>query len=142
MSSLSGFKHEHQRLDRDEYLSIYPRGYYGISYPGSQICEHKDFRDIRKNAQNDSPDVFIDYTDYDYCSIMHYPNSGKVSDRSSKGSCFPTVGDCWEHCALVAKKYQPCLIKGHLIDGLGQRLGLSEMDIRAINMRYGCKGYG
>ena len=108
----------------------------------SDKCQHHDFRDVLTQSDNYSPEFLMDYTDYDYCSIMHYPNSEKVIDRSSWNSCIPTVGDCAAHCALVAKKYQPCLIKGHLVEGLGQRLGLSEMDIRAINTRYGCKGYG
>ena len=86
--------------------------------------------------------AIANYTDYDICSILHYPGEKKVENGCSDQFGGYAAGDCSDYCAVTPKVPQPCLIKGQVTYGMGQRLGLSESDIRGINIRYGCKGYG
>ena len=100
-----------------------------------------------------SKDELDSYTDYDMCSIMHYGDSATVT-RECEFWQWQRESCSWNsRCNFYARKKQPCFIKGRLTDDMddnvdgtevtmGQKLGLTESDIRAINMRYGCKGYG
>ena len=80
------------------------------------------------NPSHYSNNYEFPYTDYDYCSIMHY-------------------GRNYPGCEMTPKRYVSCLIKGYnsrpdiIWKDIGQRWGLSSKDVTAINKRYGCQGY-
>ena len=58
---------------------------------------------------------------YDYCSVMHY-------------------GQFDSDCIMTAKHAVSCTVKGQTVTQIGQRIGLSELDIEEINKRYNCDG--
>ena len=60
-------------------------------------------------------------TEYDYCSVMHYG----VLDTACKITPIDNVA---------------CRIKDQDVTEIGQRLGLSELDVTAINKHYNCDG--
>ena len=59
--------------------------------------------------------------DYDYCSVMHY-------------------GQFDSDCIMTPKHAVSCTVKGQKVTQIGQRIGLSELDIEEINKRYNCDG--
>jgi hypothetical protein len=122
---------------------VYSKGWGPLV--GDDPCDANNFK-----LQNHDADEVVGYSDYDMCSIMHYLDSESIENRCGTWD-YVLSKDCRKRCGLFPIKQQPCLIKGRLLDGMehahdgvamGQRLGLSESDIRGINMRYGCKGYG
>ena len=60
-------------------------------------------------------------TEYDYCSVMHYG----VLDTA---------------CKITPIENVACRIKDQDVTEIGQRLGLSELDVSAINKHYNCDG--
>ena len=60
-------------------------------------------------------------TEYDYCSVMHYG----VLDTA---------------CKITPIKNVACRIKDQDVTEIGQKLGLSELDVTAINKHYNCDG--
>ena len=60
-------------------------------------------------------------TEYDYCSVMHYG----VLDTA---------------CKITPIENVACRIKDQDVTEIGQRLGLSELDVTAINQHYNCDG--
>ena len=66
---------------------------------------------------------------------MHYPDAGWENLRGIE-----------DYCGLRAKYPVSCVINTRLgprpITRIGQNLGLSELDIKGINKRYGCKEGG
>ena len=59
--------------------------------------------------------------EYDYCSVMHYG----VLDTA---------------CKITPIENVACRIKNQDVTKIGQRLGLSELDVTAINKHYNCDG--
>ena len=109
----------------------------GLLSPDSQLCNKNNFRLAY------APWSLANYTDYDICSILHYVSAQRKEDSCPKwATFFNPFNPCKDYCAVTEKYTHPCLIKGEITYGMGQRLGLSESDIRGINIRYGCKGYG
>lgn len=95
-----GFLHEHQRSDRNEYVEIKRENIQLINY-----------------ANFFSPLVTIEYSEYDFASIMHY---GPMY-FSKNGS--PTI--------VPRKKYSNRYYE------MGNRSRLSEGDIISVQKRYG-----
>ena len=60
---------------------------------------------------------------YDYCSILHYSERQGVASGCEIKPIYPFN----------------CLINGKVITKIGQRVGLSDKDIKEINARYKCK---
>ena len=115
-SLLLGLEHEHQRHDRDDYILLTSRKPYRCPLNNPDL-------------EKFHPDKVTDYgLRYDVCSIMHY---GPRQLRPV--------------CSLYPKHEVSCHVKtpenvmSH-ITTLGQRIGLSELDIRALNKRYPCGG--
>ena len=79
-------------------------------------CNSKNYRGYNSVGVNDYD------MDYDYCSILHYPE-GII-----------------ERCKITPIKPITCTVKGQKIYEIGQRLGLSEVDKVEINKRYSCEG--
>uniref|UniRef100_A0A0N4ZJU7 Metalloendopeptidase n=1 Tax=Parastrongyloides trichosuri TaxID=131310 RepID=A0A0N4ZJU7_PARTI len=63
-----GLRHEHQRFDRDEYITI-----------DSSLISN-DYKDDIMKKDNDSQYAFYNIT-YDYGSIMHYPSKSSMSNE-------------------------------------------------------------
>ena len=113
---------------------------FGLVSPNSQICNKKSFR---LNSASYYGLIMANYTEYDICSILHYPGAQRKEDWCPKWITYLNpFKPCKDYCAVTEKYTRPCLIKGEITYGMGQRLELSESDIRGINIRYGCKGYG
>ena len=113
----SGFKHEHQRHDRDQYVTFSPK------IPGSNVCENSQYYKFGPTAQSNQRQ----YTQYDYCSLLHYPTKTRV----------PTGHDV---CQMKILKNVDCWIKGKHVTKVGLFMGLSDGDIEGINKAYGCRG--
>ena len=118
-----GLLHEHQRPDRDDYVSLVNKG----NAPWN-VCPLHEQNIIKK-----SRDEVTGYgLGYDICSIMQYGQS------MLPGNLSPL-------CNLTPKQKVSCYIKTpentvpH-ITTLGQETGLSELDIRILKNRYQCKG--
>ena len=106
----TGFDHEHNRHDRNEYLTLTP-------------LEGKPDACNNSNYADHEPEGVHTYdVGYDYCSVMHY---GEING----------VG-----CRLTPKHPITCSVKGQEITKIGQSLGLSNLDIVEINKRYNCNG--
>ena len=100
--------HEHQRPDRDGYISVQQSGWRG------EACSDPDFNEYEKVGA----DEIDSYTDYDMCSIMHYGDSATV-DRECSWYYFQRRSCSWNtRCNYFAKKKQPCFIKGKLTDDI------------------------
>ena len=112
---LLGLEHEHQRPDRDAYISLTSKE--------NRVCPVNSL-----HLEKFHPDKVTDYgLGYDVCSIMHYGASN-----------FPS-------CNFTPKHEVSCHIKTPKnttlhITTLGQMTGLSELDIRGLNKRYPCGG--
>ena len=109
ISYFKGFSHEHNRHDRDKYVTLTNVENPQTNYP----CQNKNYADLDANKVNDY-DV-----DYDYCSILHYK------------------ADQW-YCRITPKQSFSCTIKGQKVTEIGQRIWMSEKDIEEINKRYNC----
>ena len=59
---------------------------------------------------------------YDYCSVMHYGPTNSFM------------------CRIAPIHNFTCAVNGHTVDEVGQRYGLSELDIEEVNKRYNCGG--
>ena len=127
----SGFWHEHKRPARDDYIKAVPC-IDGRCRPENDDAICKDQAYAKVTAL-----TFLDTynTPYDYCSVMHYPNAGWEYLRGLR-----------DYCGFNSKYPVSCVINTRLgprsITRMGQKLGLSELDIIGINKRYGCKEDG
>lgn len=128
-----GFVHEHQRPDRDDYVEIKKDNYEGDDF-------HFD-----QNFGKLSPDQ-VDTLDepYDYDSIMHYYEAAeskfslwvelyRVFGNFLDDVKNMTLTDMW---TIVPKK------KNNIVPKIGQRKGLSAIDIRKTNKLYKCPQCG
>ena len=106
----TGFDHEHNRHDRDDYITLQAP----TSNPTA--CQNHNYDD------HDPSGVHSYGTAYDYCSVLHYgPGSGT-------------------QCRIAATQPITCSVKGQQITEIGQSMGLSPLDIEEINKRYSCDG--
>lgn len=99
----AGFLHEHQRVDRNQYLKF------------STSTSSTNYRMVSTSHA----------TDYDICSISHYPTS-TAFDLTMKGKS-------------LAQKCSDQMVKQPVPSGTkfpGQRVGLSKLDVHAINAFY------
>ena len=99
----AGFLHEHQRVDRNQYLKF------------STSTSSTNYRMVSTSHA----------TDYDICSISHYPTS-TAFDLTMKGKS-------------LAEKCSDQIVSQHVPSGTrfpGQRVGLSKLDVHAINAFY------
>ena len=104
-------QHEHQRYDRDDYLTIF-------NATGG-TCTTKIGDNLHKFTSKESITVGLPY---DYCSISHYPTQA-------------------DNCSLIPKKDVECNIKSKRnISYTGQTIGLSQLDKETIRRRYNCRG--
>jgi len=110
-----GLQHEHQRPDRDQYLTLAPFLQDDIDHCGlalSAVCN-----DVRLAF----PKVSMQMTsDYDPCSLMHYlsnqtprhredPRWSRIFTLTAKGqaalsACLPQFAKLPEHCRKVGQK--------------------------------------
>ena len=110
---MQGFQHEHQRSDRNKFITLSNENACVTSTAYSSMWKIM------------TADIEIPYSDYDYCSITHYAGA---SDSNAP-------------CHLIPTGKVSCKIKDKLIEEVGKMYGLSPKDVTAINQRYGCKGY-
>ena len=109
-----GFFHEHQRLDRDDYVTIHPA-----------LIKEENPNYLRMDQLNwcvdESPVVWEDMgSPYDFASIMHY---GAGDFLRINGVRLPIIGK-------KEKPHEP--VKTYLTDTF------SEQDILQINYKYPC----
>lgn len=97
-----GMIHEQSRPDRDDHVSI--------KWDNIKEAEHHNFNKYSYNL------VTNEDVEYNFASVMHYPNHAFAIDRS-----LPTI---------VSKK-DPNLV-------FGQRVRFSEGDVQQINRLYKC----
>lgn len=101
-----GMFHEHQRMDRDNYITI---DYGNIDTEG-----RKDVNEyLRQNYDKRTSNESYDYGHYDYGSILHYSRRGNAKDGCKD---------------VITPKKEDAEI--------GQRRELSAWDISAINEMY------
>jgi len=102
----AGFFHEQSRADRDDYVTII----------WDNIEEGIAKNNFKKYSLRE-----IDHlgAEYDYCSIMHYPDWAFKRRYDLK--------------TIKMKRQSKCTI--------GQRIKLSDTDMRKINTLYQCSGY-
>ena len=105
--------HEHTRPDRDRFVTIHWDQFnksYNEDYPSSRL-----YNRTAKNYWICS-DCKV-YGKYDHHSVMHYPSTMGIQNRTvltaNEGTC--------ENCEL------------------GQRRGLSEQDVEDIHKLYDCR---
>lgn len=107
-----GFYNEHQRPDRDEYITI-------------------NWDNIKPEYQDSYEKIPTSNTlgaPYDYCSIMNYGNTFYRTDEA---------GDNGLHTFEVKNKTAVCP-DGRPFTGVAQRNGFTETDIAKINNLYEC----
>ena len=109
-----GLYHEHQRPDRDNYISV------GNSNNVTK-CPLTNIN-VRQWLSSATTDYHLGY---DFCSIMHY--------SKYEGPC-----------KFTPKQKVSCHIMTQdnvfNINEIGQRTGLSDLDIKVLNQRYPCGG--
>ena len=99
-----GFWHEHSRPDRDAHVHI----------------EWDNIVDGAERNFNKAVDVDVLGTEYDFGSIMHYPDNGFSVQYSTKKTIVPVVPlEKWET--------------------MGQRVRLSDHDVREVRKLYQCR---
>ena len=122
-----GFSHEQNRRDRERYIRI---NYENIR-PG-----------VRRNFEI-FPDGLL-CSHYDYCSVMHYSSTAFSVSTAVLQYCSPQL---WFSSVptsnILQKNYKPTITALGPVVGcsLGQRAGLSELDLRRVNSLYDCRGY-
>lgn len=105
-----GFLHEHQRPDRDEYISV------------DEDAIREDGEDAYKKYGEFDNSIDSLGVEYDYASIMHYSKRAFGKDGRA-------VFEIKE-----GKKLPDCLPQ------IGQRKSISKKDIEQINLLYKCPG--
>ena len=107
-----GFFHEHQRPDRDDWITIN----YGAM---------EDSKNARDSYKKYSPGREINSfgVEYDYASIMHY--SRKAFSKNGRSAVFKIK---------EGKTLPKCL------PDVGQRISISSKDIIQVNKLYKCPG--
>ena len=99
-----GFWHEHSRPDRDDHVHI----------------EWDNIVDGAERNFNKAVDVDVLGTEYDFGSIMHYPDNGFSVQYSTKKTIVPVEPlEKWET--------------------MGQRVRLSDHDVREMRKLYQCR---
>ena len=106
----TGFDHEHNRHDRNDYITLIP------TEDTPDACNDLNY------ADHEPEGVHTYDVGYDYCSVMHYGSLNAIG------------------CRLTPTHSVVCNVKGRHITEIGQRLGLSDLDIEEINKRYSCDG--
>ena len=107
---VSGFEHEHQRYDRDNYVKINFENIKEGAEDNFLKREEKYSETFEKNL--------ISRTPYDYCSVMHYHE-----DAGAKPGFGPTIEPFWSFDQLECRY-------------IGQRKRLSKWDWKKINLLY------
>ena len=82
---------------------------------GSNGCQHPSIHKFSPAISNTLG------LPYDYCSIMHYPTHNR-------------------ECNLYPRNPFECYNKGVRTTTIGQRIGLSPLDMETIRRTYGCRG--
>ena len=116
-----GFMHEHTRLLRSEYVSINETALIEECH-GRQTA----FCQLARTQLSMSDQEFP-VTDYDLCSIMHYP---QVVDGRALFSLTPTGQKALHTCASQMPARDDCRV-------IGQRCTLSPGDVLAVRRVYG-----
>ena len=104
-----GFSHEHQRSDQDKHLIIHKNNI------------NKSTTDILNQFEPDPNSTLI--TSHDYYSIMHY-SYHSFGKQHLNGSHLTTI--------------TPTNTSIKLTDP-AEKIGLSKLDIYAINLKYKCQ---
>jgi len=108
-----GFGHEQTRPDRDDWVEI---NWENIEWYKGKSMAYNFKKSSRNSFTLDQP--------YDYYSIMHYPRNA----FSKNGQ--PTITPKYH-----VEEHGPC-------KKMGQNCGLTETDVKQINILYNCDGSG
>jgi len=117
MHSLGHF-HEHTRNDRDDYVTITIKWIDDLdATDDSKDGFRRQYTICNKDEHNECEDL---KSEYDYGSIMHYPKGNCIVLRSGERKCDESI-----------------IPKQSGVE-IGQRKGLSALDIESIHERYDC----
>lgn len=143
-----GLHHEQQRTDRDDYLTVKFSGSTAnkeIANSGRMCApDRQEDCEFQSGIFTRTYTYGQDLSDYDFSSIMHYPlkwNTEKCDlDCDAKGRCKPKPkADQYEEtdCMRLNEGGKKRLNnQGLRTTDVGQRNGLSEIDIKALDILY------
>ncbi len=135
-----GLHHEQQRTDRDKYLSVKFTGSTANSaiYQSGRVCasdaeEKCEFQSVLFGRLYSYGQ---DLSDYDFGSVMHYPlepDASKWKELCEPGSSDDLKTACM---ALTKEGSERLKAQGLTSRHIGQRTGLSDLDIKALDQLY------
>ena len=130
---ISGFWHEHQRYDRDNFVKI--------NFENIKEGAEDNFRKREEKYSETFEKDVISKIPYDYCSLMHY---GKYAaaykiNLAKAMSCHFNHQTCY-FSDVAEPTIEPLKSMKELeCKNIGQLEGLSKLDIEKINLVYNCK---
>ena len=132
---ISGFWHEHQRYDRDNYVKI---NFENIK----EGAEDNFLKREEKYSETFEKDL-ISKIPYDYCSLMHYPEYAaayKINLAKAMSCHFNHQNVSCYFSDVAEPTIEPLKSMKELeCKNIGQYEGLSKLDIQKINLVYNCK---
>ena len=130
---VSGFEHEHQRYDRDNYVKINFENIQEENTINFQKREEEYCETFEKDVISKIP--------YDYCSLMHYGKYAAANkiNLAKAMSCHIQNVSCY-FSDVAEPTIEPLKSMKELeCKNIGQYEGLSKLDIQKINLVYNCK---
>ena len=130
---ISGFWHEHERYDRDNYVKI--------NFENIQEEEKINFQKREEEYCETFEKDVISKIPYDYCSLMHYGKYAAAHkiNLAKAMSCHQNVSTCYLS-DVAEPTIEPLKSMKELeCKNIGQHEGLSKLDLQKINLLYNCK---
>jgi Astacin (Peptidase family M12A) len=118
-----GMHHEHNRFDRDQFIIVVKKNIK----PGKE----------QNFDKNDNTTSSVFGLPYDFGSVMHY-SRGADAKKSGLFTIVPKVSTTKSNFCLPVLSYFAITFQIITREEIGQRNGMSKLDIEKVNKMYNC----